>query len=268
MGVVRAFVGKGYRYLVRAAKRVGYGVDNLLFSRRMSVTCPCCGLRFRGFVPGPFASRPERYDAARYAHVRQDVICPYCGSLPRHRILATWCEGRVARLRASRILYFAPESSMMLWMRRCGVRCTTADLVAKADLRLDIQATGLADESFDVVIANHVLEHVEDYNAALAEVRRILRPSGAFICSFPMDPAVELLEEDPGVRTEEERRDRYGQVDHVRLFGAGAGRLLEEVGFAVEAIEGTACPEEIVPVVGPADYDINLLFCCRKEPCV
>lgn len=37
-----------------------------------------------------------------------------------------------------------------------------------------------ADDSFDVVIANHMLYHVPDLPAALAEVRRVLRPNGRF----------------------------------------------------------------------------------------
>lgn len=266
MGAIRSFAGKGRRRLARVAKKARYEADALLFSGHTIMRCPCCGLRLRGFVRGPFVDMPERYDARRYAEVRQEVICPYCGSLPRHRILATWCAVRVESLRTARILYFAPEPSMMLWMRRHAVACVTADLVADADLRLDIQATGLPDECYDVVIANHVLEHVGDHRAAITEVRRILRPGGTFVCSFPMDPGVGLLVEDPGVRTDEERRRRYGQVDHMRLFGTGAGQMLREAGFAVKAIEGEGCPEEILPVVGPADYDMNLLFCCRKEP--
>ena len=116
----------------------------------------------------------------------------------------------------------------------------------------------------DIIIANHVLEHVVDFRRALAEVRRILRPEGMFVCSFPMDPKVDLLVEDPGVETDDERRRRYGQVDHMRLFGMGAPRFLREAGFLVEEMGASECPDEILPVVGPADYDINRLFVCRK----
>ena len=36
--------------------------------------------------------------------------------------------------------------------------------------------------------------------AALREVKRILKDDGCFICSFPMDPGIELLDEDPGLK--------------------------------------------------------------------
>ncbi len=122
---------------------------------------------------------------------------------------------------------------MTLWMNRNKVKYTSADLYSKADLKLDIQATGLPDESYDVIICNHVLEHVDDFRVALNEMYRILRKGESFICSFPMDPNVELLEENPLVITEKERILKYGQNDHKRLFGMNADRFLSEAGFSV-----------------------------------
>ena len=48
----------------------------------------------------------------------------------------------------------------------------------RADLHLDMTAIDLPDASFDTVIASHVLEHIEDERAALAELARILVPAG------------------------------------------------------------------------------------------
>ena len=44
----------------------------------------------------------------------------------------------------------------------------------------DIQDLPFADDSFDVVIANHMLYHVPDRSQALAEVRRVLVENGRF----------------------------------------------------------------------------------------
>jgi len=41
---------------------------------------------------------------------------------------------------------------------------------------------------FDLVICSHVLEHVPDDRAALAEIRRVLRPSGHAILFVPVEP--------------------------------------------------------------------------------
>jgi SAM-dependent methyltransferase len=49
----------------------------------------------------------------------------------------------------------------------------------------DIQKTVFDDGSFDVVVSNDVLEHVPGLPDALQEMRRILRPQGACIATFP-----------------------------------------------------------------------------------
>jgi len=42
-----------------------------------------------------------------------------------------------------------------------------------------------ADGSFDVVVAGELLEHLADPGAAVAHVRRVLRPGGRFVGSVP-----------------------------------------------------------------------------------
>jgi SAM-dependent methyltransferase len=49
----------------------------------------------------------------------------------------------------------------------------------------DILRTGFNDGSFDLVVSNDVLEHVPNLTQAMAETRRILRPGGACIATFP-----------------------------------------------------------------------------------
>lgn len=197
----------------------------------MTVFCPCCGLKFREFVKGNYEEYNGYYDLTLFEGVRQDVCCPVCEFLPRHRIEILWCEEHMDLLQGKEILYFAVERSVKLWMKRKGVKCTTADLFAEADLKLDIQDTGLADNSYAVIFCNHVLEYVD---------------------------------EDPLVTSEEERLKRFGQSDHVRLFGINAGLFMEDAGFEASVIDGKDCPEEVLPVTAPCKYDINRLFLCRK----
>ncbi len=263
-GVCPAWLRRPLGAAWRRARTAWFRAMALTHPRQAVWLCPCCGVRLRSFVSGGFISRPDRYDPKRYANTCQNVLCPACGSVARHRILASWCDAHIQTLRRAAVLYFAPEYGMMLWMKRNGIRCTTADLNHHADLRLDIQDTGLRSGSYDIVICNHVLEHVSDFRAAIREVHRILRPAGVFICSFPMDPKEELLDEDASIATAEGRLRRFGQVDHLRVFGMKAGRFLEEAGFKVRQINGADYPDEILPVVGPADYDMNILFYCVK----
>ena len=260
----------GWALIQKIVKRAGKEIKRrraILLGKtrkeKLPFQCSCCGTWLNAFTEGAYKLAPDQYDSKRYEHTRQDVICPVCGALPRHRILALWCEQHMDEL--TEILYFAPEAGMMKWMKRKGISCVTADLMAAADLMIDIQDTKLPSQAYHLIICNHVLEHVDDFRAALREVKRILKDDGCFICSFPMDPGIELLDEDPGVRTDRERITRFGQVDHQRVFGMKADQLLAQAGFAVERIRGEDYPERILPVIGPADYDINLLFCCRKR---
>lgn len=46
----------------------------------------------------------------------------------------------------------------------------------------------LAGESFDLVVASDVLEHIADDRSAVAEVVRVLRPGGIFVFSVPAHP--------------------------------------------------------------------------------
>lgn len=78
---------------------VRYKTMERLFPDNKIYACPCCGLRFSHLTDGGFRNSPDIYNSKRYQHTRQDVICPFCRSLPRHRILATWCEQHIDSLR-------------------------------------------------------------------------------------------------------------------------------------------------------------------------
>jgi len=50
----------------------------------------------------------------------------------------------------------------------------------------DITQLTFESDSFDLVISSDVLEHVEDYPAAMREIFRVLRPGGAHVLSVPI----------------------------------------------------------------------------------
>lgn len=45
-----------------------------------------------------------------------------------------------------------------------------------------------ADETFDLIVANHVIEHVPDINAFINEVSRVMRANGTVFLSYPQEP--------------------------------------------------------------------------------
>ena len=143
----------------------------------ISFTCPICHYR------GPFA------DANDPTGVRKYAKCPRCGALERHRIqflaLQRVLEGRPTRQMS--LLHFAPEPFFVDLFRGKFGRYETADLeVDGVDHKVDIQKLPFRDASYDLVYASHVLEHIPDDRAAIAEIRRILKPGGFAMLAVPM----------------------------------------------------------------------------------
>lgn len=217
----------------------------------------------RAWKVARFAEQPDKFDVRRYANMPQDVVCPVCGSILRHRIIV-WHLGEHPELVwGKKILHFAPERGVLRWLRRWGFDVTTADLHGAADLRLDLCDIDLPDGSYDVVICNHVLEHVVDWRRALRELRRVLRSGGLLIYSFPIDSSLSTVYEDSSAVTAEGRVRHFGQHDHLRVFGTDSEDLLAAAGFRVEVVCGADCTDAIYPVRGPADYDSpDIFFCC------
>ena len=88
-----------------------------------------------------------------------------------------------------------------------------------ADHHFDVHSIPFDDNSFDVVMANHLLEHVADDRAVLKEFFRVMKPGGWGIFQVPIDYKNPETEEDPSVVDPAERERLYWQRDHLRLFG-------------------------------------------------
>lgn len=65
------------------------------------------------------------------------------------------------------------------------------------DLVLDVRSMPqVENESFDCVFCSAVLEHVDDFHAALAEITRILKPNGTLLLGLPFRQAIHLSPQD------------------------------------------------------------------------
>lgn len=241
-------------------------LNSRLRGDKLPYYCPCCNTHLKQFTYGEFLTSPAIYDSQRYRGIDQNVLCPVCESLPRHRILASWMNENTDRLSGKKILHFAQEKSLRKWFANHRIDCLTADLYKRADLQINIEETGLEDASFDVVICNHVLEHAQDHKKALKELHRIIRQKGMIIVSFPTDLSLPTVYEDASILKASERVLHFGQYDHLRVFGSDSKELLRAFGFDVLEISGDSdiCDEKIKPVIGPADYDYNVLWCLTK----
>ena len=137
-----------------------------------------------------------------------------------------------------RLLHVAPEVALMRKFHKIYAAqpadYVTADLESPlADLHFDIQHIPLEDESFDAVICNHIMEHVEDDLQAMREILRILRKGGWGVILSPVDMQREETFEDDSITDEAERTRIFGQYDHRRIYGRDYAKRLEKAGFEV-----------------------------------
>ncbi|MCX7651144.1 MAG: methyltransferase domain-containing protein [Flavobacteriales bacterium] len=189
---------------------------------------------------------------------RANALAPASLSLERHRLLWLYLHRATDFFSAPlRVLHIAPEWCFLKPFRRLHHlrQYVTADLESPwADVHIDIHAMPFDNASFDVVLCNHVLEHVADDRKALAEIFRVLAPGGWAILQSPVDLGREITFEDPTVTDPRLREKLFGQDDHVRLYGRDYPERIRQAGFIVEVVDFTKelSPDEIQKYALPA----------------
>ena len=190
------------------------------FHNQPEAECSCCG------YVGKFHS--YGYQA------RLAVACHRCGATDRHRLFALAARAGFFALAGTRVLHFAPEPSIARIVKDAGTaEYLTADIKpGRASMVLDIERIGLPDARVDVVIASHVLEHVDD-RQALKEIHRVLSPGGKLIALVPLIEGWDRTYEDKTKSSPEDRAAHFGQPDHVRFYGADFRDRLRAAGFEI-----------------------------------
>jgi hypothetical protein len=149
----------------------------------------------------------------------------------RGRSLVERLERLREALRGASVLHVAPEEEARQWLMRhateLGFDYRTLDAFSSTeDLQEDLTRLSLSDASVDYVICHRVLEHILDDRAALAEIYRVLRPSGTLETSVPQ--SMQLAETNDWVIQD---KSHHG---HVRQYGRDFEQRLSEAGFNVE----------------------------------
>mgnify|MGYP001606108300 CR=1 FL=1 len=193
-------------------------------------TDPIDGKSFRTFLP------------YGYEYPRENVLSPSTLSLERHRLLWLYLKEETDFFEAPlRVLHFAPEQAFYKRFRKqANLEYVTTDLNSPlADVKADICNLPFEDNQFDVILCNHVLEHIPEDRRALSELYRVMKPGGWGIFQVPQDLARETTFEDASITDREERRKVFGQYDHVRIYGRDYFDILQEAGFEVHPIDFT-----------------------------
>jgi predicted SAM-dependent methyltransferase/rubredoxin len=187
-------------------------------------TCPVCGQRsvFTAFGDPP----------------RPLARCRACGSLERHRLLYLYLRQETSLFEDKlSVLHFSPEKGLSAALRaqKNLVYATSwYEPDRAADFHLDLTDLSLPDESWDVMIVYHILEHITEDRKAMREMYRVMKPGGWAVVQVPVRDVPDSLE-DPSVVTEKERDEKFGQYDHVRYYGwKDFADRLSDAGFEVK----------------------------------
>jgi SAM-dependent methyltransferase len=190
-----------------------------------NVECPVCGGHFRKFLP------------YGYNKVRENVLCPKCLSLERHRLLWLYLKNHSDLFSGNyKVLHVAPEQCFHKKFRKMrNLEYITADLESPlADVKLDVQELPFGDHEFDIVICNHVLEHVQNDRKAIGEIYRVIKNGGFAILQVPTDYGMEKTLEDSTITDPIEREKHFRQKDHFRFYGRDYLDRIKEAGFIIK----------------------------------
>ncbi len=198
------------------------------------VYCPICRSAFAEF---------EEHGNPPRANAR----CSNCRSLERHRLIFLHIIQTDTLFKKTndpiKLLHFAPERVFYnIFDRVPGIIYTACDLFPeryhyyKGNTpieKVDITDIPFEENSFDLILCNHVLEHIPDDRKAMSELYRVMAKNGDGIFQVPLDYTREETYEDWTITSPEEREKAFGQHDHVRWYGKDYPLRLQNAGFTV-----------------------------------
>tara|TARA_B110000014_G_scaffold34630_1_gene22043 strand:- start:6738 stop:7502 length:765 start_codon:yes stop_codon:yes gene_type:complete len=222
-----------------------------LYLKGDKYTDPIDGKSFRKFIP------------YGYNNVRKNALSPSTYSLERHRMLWLYLKNETDIFtKKIKLLHFAPEPAFhKVFKNSNNISYDTIDLNSPlAEIKADICNLPLEDNTYDYILCNHVLEHVDDDLKAMSELYRVLKKGGTGIFQIPIDLKREKTYEDSTIKSAKERNKAFGQYDHARIYGMDYFERLNSVGFSVKKVKYAnkltdeeitkycLSPNEIIPV--------------------
>jgi SAM-dependent methyltransferase len=213
--------------------RLSYAVSPLLaFTLKGSTyTDPIDGKSFKSFLP------------YGYKKQRNNVLSPSTLSLERHRLLWLYLKNETNFFSSEKkVLHFAPEQAFYKRFKKMkNLDYITTDLNSPlADVKADICHLPFKNDEFDIILCNHVLEHIPDDTKAMQELYRVMKVGGIGVFQIPQDVSRATTFEDNSITDKKERAKIFGQYDHVRIYGRDYFDKLRGIGFKVDEVDYTS----------------------------
>lgn len=218
---------------------------NLILHRGHRFVCPFCNYRARDLfaLGGNSAVLGQR---AIVGGGRRYAGCYKCNSDDRERLVYVYLREKLSffnRGKDLKILHIAPEENLAKKFLEdgfkeyiCGDLLTPGYRYRIPIRNMDVLDISFVDNYFDLIICNHVFEHILDDKCAMAEIRRVLKKEGKAILQVPISKNAYATMEDASIVAPMERELTFGQRDHVRIYGQDYVDRLTNTGFRVNRV--------------------------------
>jgi len=213
--------------------------------------CPLCNSMLRNYLPldkkykVDITINDTIYSVNDYETLNvENFMCPVCGADDRTRLYMLYLKEKLKNTDNTnfklQLLHFAPETTLQKILKKHkSIIYRSADLFMEGvDDKVDITNMKIyPDNTFDIIICSHVLEHIIDINRALSELYRIMKHGAWAIIMVPILTDLKENYENNAIVLPEDRLKFFGQEDHVRIFSKnGFISILEEYGFSLKQL--------------------------------
>lgn len=209
-------------------------------------TCPFCGYNSKDLAMTG-TDLPVLKEKQVVGGGRRAAGCFKCGSNDRERLIYVYLK-EIYKIqdkpKGLRVLHIAPERHLMKELLKeglsdyiCGDKFTEGYTYPQNVKNMDILDLPFEAKSFDLIICNHVLEHIPNDLDAMKALYEVLDTGGQSILQVPISKKAKNTIEDFTVVEPAERERNFGQFDHMRLYGQDYTKRLEKAGFNVKRIK-------------------------------
>ncbi|MEO6537975.1 MAG: class I SAM-dependent methyltransferase [Ferruginibacter sp.] len=207
-------------------------------------TCNVCAAEYKKFVPhypAPINNKAIQANQV-IAGYGENIICPNCMSTARERLVIAFLSEDFF-LDGKKILHLSPEKNIYSFLKTKAI-VTTADLhpgyyktIDKKITKEDATHFSFDDDSFDIVIANHILEHIPDDKGAMKEILRVMKPGAKAVLQVPYSETLVYTIEELTLQNPAKQSELYGQKDHIRIYAlTDYISRLKAAGFSIEVL--------------------------------